>query len=473
LEPVEQYLSMKKFFTFLITILLLQQTVMQSGCAHIVPPAGGERDSIPPIPVKSSPIDSMLNFSGNKVTIEFNEFIELDNPFENVILSPNPAKQPQVESRLRTITIKLKDSLSPNTTYSIDFGKAIKDINEGNVLRDFKFIFSTGNTIDTKELYGKVILAETGKTDSTLIVSLYKRTDDSAVAKLKPFYYTRVKGDGSFRFTNLPEGQFAVYALKDINGNKQYDQKTELFAFLNEAVSITDSTLPVTLYAYAEEKDKPRTVTPPVSARQEKKLQFQTSLENRRQSLIAPLEFNFSLPLKFFDSTKILFTDSSNRAITNYTWAKDSTGKKITLEYNWQPSMVYKLFVQKDFASDTLGNQLTQNDTLEFTAKREEDYGSLRLKFDNLNLQRNPVLQFIQQDKVIKSFAITQTVWMEKLFNPGEYDLRVLFDDNKNGTWDAGNFFGLHKQPEKVLPIEIKITIKPNWENENTIDLKE
>lgn len=465
---------MKHFYSFFILLLLLsQQIIIQSGCAHIVPPAGGDRDSLPPIPVKSSPKDSVLNFSGNKITIEFNEFIELDNPFENVILSPNPSKQAQVESRLKTLTVRLKDSLLTNTTYSIDFGKAIKDINEANILRDFKFVFSTGNTIDTKELSGKVIMAETGKADSTLIVTLYKRTDDSAVAKLKPFYYTRLKGDGSFRFTNLPGGVFALYALKDINGNKQYDQKTETFAFVNESINITDSTKPVILYAYAEEKETAKPVTNTGLGKTDKKLQLQTNLENNRQSLIAPLEMIFNRPLKYFDSTKISFTDSSNQPVTNYRWIKDSTNKKITLLHNWQPGMPYKIIALKDFAADTMGNQLTKNDTLNFVAKREEDYGSLRLKFDDLKKERNPVLQFVQQDKVAKSVVITEAVWSEKLVNPGEYELRILFDDNKNGVWDTGEFFGKHKQPEKVLPIEIKITIKPNWENENTIDLKE
>ena len=463
-----------KLFSFFLGLILVQQLLVQTGCAHIVPPEGGKRDTIPPIPVKSSPKDSVLNFSGNKITIEFNEFIELDNPFENVILSPNPTKQAQVESRLKTLTVKLKDSLLPNTTYSIDFGKTIKDINEGNVLRDFKFIFSTGNTLDTKELSGKVILAETGKADSTMIVTLYKKTDDSAVAKLKPFYYIRLKGDGSFRFTNLPAGIFAVYALKDINGNKQYDQKTELFAFLNEPVNITDTTKPVLLYAYAEEKDLPKITTQiTTGGKPEKKLQLITNLENNRQSLLQPLEISFSKPLKYFDSSKVSFIDSSKQAVTNYRWIKDSTNKKITLQYNWQPGMPYKIIALKDFAADTLGNQLTKNDTLQLVAKREEDYGSLRLKFNNLNKERNPVLQFVQQDKVVKAVIISDAVWFEKLVNPGEYELRVLFDDNKNGVWDPGKFFGVHKQPEKVLPIEIKITIKPNWENENTIDLKE
>ena len=456
-----------------MSLILIKLLLLDTGCAHIVPPEGGRRDTIPPLPVRSSPKDSVLNFNGNKITIDFNEFIELDKPFENVILSPNPAKQPTVESRLRTVTIKLKDSLLPNTTYNVDFGTSIKDINEGNILRDYKFIFSTGNTIDTKELGGKIILAETGKADSTMIVTLYNKLDDSAVAKQKPFYYTRVKGDGSFRFTNLPSGTFALYALKDANGNKQYDQRTEVFAFLNNTINITDTTAPEILYAYAEEKEIAKPAAASSTGKTEKILRFQTNIENGRQGLTKPLAFTFSKPLKYFDSTKILFTDSAKKTITNYRWIKDSTNKTLSLQYNWQPGMSYKIIAQKDFAADTSGYQLAKNDTLSFTTKKEEDYGSLRLKFENLDKSKNPVLQFIQQDKVVKTVVITDIVWSEKLVNPGNYELRILFDKNKNGVWDAGKFFGEHKQPERVLPLEIKLNIRANWENENMIDLKE
>lgn len=469
---------MKGFFTLhiirlLLPVLLIQVMLALSGCAHIVPPEGGLRDTLPPSPVKSNPKDSVLNYSGNKITIEFNEFIELDRAFENVILSPNPNKQPVVESKLRTVTVKLKDSLLPNTTYSIDFGNAIKDINEGNILRDYKFVFSTGNALDTKELSGKVILAETGKVDSTLIVMLYTKLDDSAVAKQKPFYFTRLKGDGSFRFTSLPAREFALYALKDMNGNKQYDQKTELFAFSDHVITITDSTRPITLFAYAEEKETEKKSTTIITGKAEKKLSFLTNLESGRQSLIQPLEFTFSKPLKFFDTTKVQFFDSSKTLLSNYHWIKDSTGKQMSLVYTWTPGMPYKIIIDKDVAKDTLGNQLTKNDTLSFVTKKEEDYGSLRLKFDHLENSKNPVLQFVQQDKIVKSVSITDPVWFEKLVNPGEYELRILFDNNKNGKWDPGKFFGVHQQPEKILLLPVKITIKSNWENENTIDLKE
>ncbi|HEY8897117.1 MAG TPA: Ig-like domain-containing protein, partial [Niastella sp.] len=181
-----------------LLIALLPPTLVQTGCANIVPTTGGPRDSLPPRLVSVRPQDSARNFTGKRIVIDFDEYVQLDNIQENLLVSPVPKINPIVDSKLRTVTVTLKDTLQPNTTYSIDFGNGIKDINEGNVLKNFTYLFSTGTTLDSLRLTGKVIIAETGKTDSTLIVMLHTSQDDSAVIKLKPRYIARVNKDGSF-----------------------------------------------------------------------------------------------------------------------------------------------------------------------------------------------------------------------------------------------------------------------------------
>ena len=111
--------------------------------------------------------------------------------------------------------MRIRDTLEPNTTYTLNFGDAIRDINENNELSDFTYIFSTGPVYDSLQITGKVIVAETGGADSTLIVMLHTALDDSAVVKNTPRYYTRVDRDGNFIFRNLPADTFAIYALKD------------------------------------------------------------------------------------------------------------------------------------------------------------------------------------------------------------------------------------------------------------------
>ena len=125
----------------------------------------------------------------------------MDNTIQSdLIVSPNPNQTPYVTSHLQTVTINLKDTLKPNTTYAIDFGNALKDVNEGNPYKNFTYVFSTGNSISNGVLNGQVQLAQTGTADSTLIVILHKNLNDSAIKKIKPDYYTRLDSGGHFRF---------------------------------------------------------------------------------------------------------------------------------------------------------------------------------------------------------------------------------------------------------------------------------
>ena len=230
---------------------------LSSGCAQIGYPTGGVTDSAAPVLQRASPPNLALNFTGNRVTLVFDEYIEVKDLQSNLLVSPLPKINPTITNNLKTINIKLRDTLRPNTTYSINFGNAIVDVHEGNILKNFTYTFSTGSVIDSLELSGRVTLAETGKTDSTLLVLLYEGAVDSTVRSRKPDYITRVNGQGDFKFNHLPGGDFKIYALKDGDGGKTYNSKTELFAFADVDVNPSENPPLVYLFAYAEEKEKP------------------------------------------------------------------------------------------------------------------------------------------------------------------------------------------------------------------------
>jgi uncharacterized protein (DUF2141 family) len=442
------------------------------GCAQIGSPTGGPRDSIPPVLVSAYPALQSTRFKDNKIVLTFNEYIDLQEIQANVLVSPFPKVNPNITFKLKTVTVKLKDTLKENTTYAINFGNAIRDNNEGNPFKNFTYVFSTGNTIDSLKLSGKVLLAETGKADSTISVVLYRNAHDTMVQTRKPDYLTKLDRDGNFTFTNLSEGHYKVYALKDGDGGKTYNSKIEVFAFNDTEIFVVDSTKPINLFAYAEEKDKKPAGTASTTAKAaaDKKLKYTTSLVSFQQDLLTNLDLTFNRPIKTWDSSKITLTDTTNKIIPNVFSFLDSTKKIITLKTPWTEETTYRLLIIKEAVTDTLNNLLSKSDTIRFKSKSKSDYGSLLLRFSNLDTAQHIVVQFLKNEEVVKSVVIAASSWSDKLMEPGEYELRILYDSNRNGIWDPGNY-SKKLQPEKAITLDKKLTIKANWDNERDIKL--
>ena len=456
-------------FIFIVTAYTI--SICNSGCAQIGAISGGTKDTIAPVLVSSSPQLLTTNISSNKITLTFDEYIaEMQDIQASVLVSPYPKIYPEITTKLKTVTVKLKDTLLANTTYAINFGSAIKDVNEGNPLKDFTYVFSTGNTIDSLSLSGKVIIAETGKVDSTLMVMLYRNANDSSVQQKRPTYIATVNGDGSFIFNNLPPGNFNVYALNDGDGGKTYNSKTEIFAFADSIITITENTTPVSLYAYAEEKKEKTQAAATVKAKTaaQKKLKYTTKAVSERQDIRYDLELEFSNELKKFDSTRIVLTDTNYIPITNTIVKSDSN--KIIIKNKWVEGADYRLIIFKDAVVDKIDSALAKTDTLRFKTKTATDYGNVVIRFSNIDFTKHPVLQFTQNDEVKESYPITGKEWRNKLFTPGEYEIRILYDNNNNGKWDPGDYTK-KLQPEKVIAIPKKIAVKENWDNESEIIL--
>jgi hypothetical protein len=323
-------------------------------------------------------------------------------------------------------------------------------------------------------------MAETGKADSTLIVVLHRNLDDSAVVKEKPRYIARVDSSGNFQFRNLPEGIFALYALPN-EFSKRYDDTTKPFAFADKPISTTEDT-PLTLYAYTLEKidtavaRKPATTNAPVkennrNANKDKQLRYQLNLDAGRHDLLKNLELTFNRPVTAFDSTKIILAGKNLVPLTNYSIRRDTSNTIFTINYNWPPDTDFNLIIDSSAVVDSAGVSLRKNDTLKFATKRVEDYGSVKLRFNNLDYSRNPVLQIVSNENIVDSIPLTQREWYRKLYQPGDYNLRILYDANKNGKWDPGKFFGTHVQPEIVISLNTTFSVRANWDNEKDISL--
>jgi uncharacterized protein (DUF2141 family) len=472
---------------FALSFLLVIGAIGHSGCANIVPPTGGPRDTLPPRLLFVTPGDSTKHFTANKIVFNFDEYIDPKDIRTELIVSPVPKVEPIVDSKLRTLTVKIKDTLQPNTTYSLNFGKAIRDFNEGNILRNFRYVFTTGDHIDQGSFGGNVVIAVTGKVDSSLVVVLHQKFDDSAVVKDRPRYIARLDTTGQFLFRNIQPGTYAVYAMKDESGSHKYLSKAQLFAFADSPVVISENTPPISMYAYAEAADsKPAnksgaTATTPAPGRKsakdrerDRRLQFTVNAPNNVFDVLDSFRLSFATGLKTFDSTQLRFTDEYFRDIDprRYRYARDTTNKVFSLLYAWPVDTKFNLILPKTFGQDSAGRRLFKDDTISFRTKKDIEYGEIRVRVLNINMARRPVLQFIQGDAVKYAIPFSNRREVRKvLFPPGEYELRILYDTNGNLHWDTGQFFGKKRQPEKVTPIRRKFTVKANWDNDVDITL--
>jgi hypothetical protein len=464
-------LSMKKaFFLFPLALIAAIALLSGIGCATIVPPAGGPRDSLPPRLVKATPPNGSLNVNTRTIELVFDEYVDINRNSGGVlIMSPLYRVQPTVETHLRTITIRLKDTLEANTTYTFTFEGTIKDINESNTIPRFDYTFSTGPSIDSLTLSGAVQLAETGKIDTTLTVMLYRNLRDSAVMLESPRYITNLNSAGRFTFRNLPAGTFAVYVMDDKARSRRYMAKTQLFGFLDSAVVVGRDSSELQLFAYAEQ---PASAAPGAAGSKpspqpatDRRLKY-TPPAPGPQDLQSDLRITFDNKVRTIDSSKVRLTLDSVYKAVPARLSLDSTRRVLSLATKWESGARYALILEKDFVTDSTGRSQLRNDTLHFVAKKTTDYGNLVLRFRNVKPGTRPVLQLVQNNVVVLSAPISSGELNRALFNPGDYELRVLFDTNGNGKWDPGSFFNGRRQPEIVVGIDRKLTVKPDVDNE-------
>jgi len=439
-----------------------------TGCANIVPPLGGPRDSLPPYLVVAKPHDSSLNIQPKEILIAFNEYIVSSSIQENLIVSPSLKNVPLVYAKLNTLKVKIIDTLKPNTTYSLEFGNAIKDVNEGNIAAHFTYVFSTGNHLDTGLLKGTVHMAETGKVDTTLLVILQPVEKDSAIFKEKPLYYTKINGKGKFTFHFLPPNTYNLFVLPN-DFTKRYDDSTKLFAFANEPITIQPQVDSMRLYVFqgAKKPERKKTVSKSVN-KASVALKYSKNLDGSEQDLLKKMNLIFETPIHLNDSFPIILCDTFNNKIEGYTTQIDSAHPEIiVIDYPWKSATKYHLIIPKASIKDSLNNQLSKTDTLKFITKSEADYGACIIRINGMDEKLNQVLQLTQEDKVKFSYPISKnTIVIEKL-PPGDYTLRLLNDNNNNGEWDTGSYYGkAKKQPEIVQILSSTLNIKANWENE-------
>ena len=207
-----------------------------ASCARMGSPDGGWYDDTPPRVVSSSPANQGVNVKAKKITINFSEYIKLDDPQNKVVISPPQLEMPEIKAAGDRIIVELKDSLKANTTYTVDFGDAISDNNEGNPLGNYTFSFSTGDHIDTLEVSGYCLNAKDLEPIKGLMVGLYSNFEDSLFHKEPMMRVSRTNGSGHFTIKGVAPGAYRCFALQDNDGDLVFGQKSEIIAFNNDSI---------------------------------------------------------------------------------------------------------------------------------------------------------------------------------------------------------------------------------------------
>ena len=210
-------------------------------CARQTTPTGGPKDTIPPSLVSAIPRNGQTNYNGKTVELTFDEMLILNNPKEQIIITPDPGKDLQTEVKKNKIIIRFKDNLIDNTTYSINYRDAVQDITEKNPVTNLKIAFSTGEYIDSLSIEGKIydLLKSTDLKEAT--VALYQ-SDTFNIFQHKPVYFTKSDLKGNYKIENLKPGDYYIYALNDKNKNLVVDSKSESYGFLSTKISLNQNT---------------------------------------------------------------------------------------------------------------------------------------------------------------------------------------------------------------------------------------
>jgi hypothetical protein len=312
--------------------------LMLAACAQINALTGGSDDEAAPVidSAKTIPYNGQTNFDGSEVRIKFDEYIILNKPADNIIITPRQTVAPVIKSHNKTLTITFVEPLKDNTTYTISFNHAVSDITEKND-SVFQYVFSTGDYIDSLVLRGTVTDAFTNMPAPEFLIALYpletQADFDSIPYKFKPTYITQTDKNGNFKLNYLKAGTFYIYAIGDRNRNLIL-QPDEQIAFLAQhTVEVNDSTPPVALRAYAQRS-------------------FESEISRVKYEAPGRLELVFSNPPDTFEistSMQLLQENTGKKDSLVFWLAEKPTPKmRFVTELNGEPDTLKPIYKSVD-----------------------------------------------------------------------------------------------------------------------------
>ncbi|WP_354376051.1 Ig-like domain-containing protein [Pedobacter africanus] len=293
-------------------------------CASIQQPQGGPKDTEPPKVLKMTPKNLMVNFTAPKIVIEFDEYFKLQSEFKEFSVSPEMETPPTLKAKGKKLEITIQDTLEKNTTYTLNFGKAIVDVNEGNVVKNFTYVFSTGPQLDSLSIKGKIINSVTGLPELDALVFIFPLNRDTLFGKKKPSIFTTTDSSGNYALNNLRKDTYKIYAIKEKGGDKIYQQAGDEVAFLKDSIVLEKNLDNINLSLFKEKAETFRILDKRINTDGSISLAFNQKLKKPEVSVTDPPALDAAKLIKFsrnndslrvwlkdlsFDSTKITIKD--------------------------------------------------------------------------------------------------------------------------------------------------------------------
>ena len=533
--------SIRLYFLIISLSFLL---LVISSCASVQSPTGGPRDTIPPKMIKETPKNLTKNFTAKEILIQFDEFVNLSNEYTEISISPEPDVPPAYKAKKQILEIKFDKPLEANTTYTINFGKAIADVNESNILKNYTYVFATGNQIDSLSLSGTVTNSLTKQTLKDITVFILPVSQDSLFGKKRASFFTTTDSAGNFSIKNLREDKYSVYALSEQGGGDRiYNGKNEEIGFLDTSILLNRNIDDIKIEVFKEVPATFSVLEQKIGTDGRITLTFNKKLLQPSIDIIEPLELDKTKTIEFnvtrdtaqiwlpeitFDSIKIAVSDAGNRLDTillrrskrdNYTKTvlvtdningiklkpktdvtlkfsspisslqdaqatlledsvevkgfqitkKGNSLREYNFTYPWKPEKEYILKLAENTFTDIYGNKSKAYIT-RFSLDTEENYGNIAVKITIPDTAKNYIVQWMSEAETIyrQDIISKNTTLSYTSYPTAKYRMRVIYDENKNGQWDTGNVRA-KKQPEKTWTSEKLITLRPNWDLEETL----
>lgn len=527
--------------------ILFLSVLFLASCAKRGSITGGLKDTLAPVLRSSLPKNFSTQFKGDEIKLTFDEYIKLKNINKQLVVSPPMKNEPIISptTASKYISIKIKDTLQPNTTYSFNFGQSITDNNEGNPYNQFKYVFSTGDYIDSLALGGRIKDAYDKEVASFVSVMLYEINEtytDSIIYKEVPRYITNTLDSlKTFRLENLKAGKYLLVALKDLNNNTKFNPKEEKIGFIKQPITIPNDTifelelfqekLPLKAYKPTQvsgnrllvgydgkqnfKENRPKivvknndqiieTIVTQFPKKDSLQVWYQPAKVDSLQMVISTADYqkNYSFkirdqkkdslniralqngslnfrdrftlesetPLVQFDSTKIKIINKDSLAV-KYTTTYDDFNQRLYLDFKKEQLEKYSITLLPAALTDFYENK---NDTLTYqlTTKELADYSNLIVTLQNV--KRFPVIIELintKGDVVASEYSEGKTTVEFNLLQPNTLWLRAIYDDNKNGVWDSGNFMQKRQAEEVIYSSKGLESIRANWDPIETFDL--